>query len=184
MMIRSFFDFLKNPVYQENSVSNPKYRITVFLALMLLAMGLSLLLGIGIGMLDSLDTIDFGTHSLEDLTDTYTPAFLLLAAVLLAPILEELVFRWPLVLFRDSRCFNYIFYAFTLVFGFYHLINFKVTATVLLFSPLLVAPQIIVGAILGYLRVQFGLLWAMLFHASYNFLLIGPLLLLNHIKTL
>ncbi len=158
---------------------NLNCRMESFPALPALSAGLSFLLGILIGILDTWTGLDFGPHVLDGFADTYSPAFVIMAAVFLAPVLEKLVFRWPMVFFRDSLYFNYIFYSFTPVFGFYHLFNFQVTIAVLVFSPILVAPQIAVGAILGYLRVQFGLPWAILLHACYNLLLIGPLLLLN-----
>jgi hypothetical protein len=106
----------------------------------------------------------------------------LLAGIILAPVLEELIFRGPLIFFRNSRFFPYIFYGITLLFGFYHITNFELSRQVLLLSPLLVAPQLCVGVFLGYIRVRFGLLWAMLLHALYNFALLGPVLLLKYLN--
>ena len=60
-----------------------------------------------------------------------------------------------------------------------HISNFEMTKQVLLFSPLLVAPQISVGFLLGYIRVRFGLIWSMALHACYNMVLIVPVLIMQ-----
>jgi hypothetical protein len=48
-----------------------------------------------------------------------------------------------------------------------------------LLSPLLVAPQLTVGVFLGFIRVRFGLNWAIALHAFYNLILVGPAILLK-----
>lgn len=60
-----------------------------------------------------------------------------------------------------------------------HISNFEMSTQVLLFSPLLVAPQISVGFLLGYIRVKFGLLWSMALHAIYNMVLVVPVLIMQ-----
>lgn len=175
-MLEELVIFFKNPVYQEEISINVTFKIKYFIFLLALSLALSISLGMVISILNDYARLDFGTHALEDLRNTYSPGFILMAAVLVAPVLEELIFRGPLVFFKGNPHFLYIFYAFTAVFGFYHLLNYEITAIVLIFSPLLVAPQLVIGAVLGFLRVRFGLLWAILLHASYNLILIGPIL--------
>ena len=93
---------------------------------------------------------------------------LFMVAVIAAPLLEELLFRAPITLFQNKKYFKIVFYTFALVFGFIHLSNFEITTNVLLLAPILVAPQIILGGYLGFIRVRFGLIWSILLHASYN----------------
>ncbi|MGB5370664.1 MAG: CPBP family intramembrane glutamic endopeptidase, partial [Flavobacteriaceae bacterium] len=112
----------------------------------------------------------------------YPPLFLLFAAILLAPIMEEFIFRGPLVFLKGRRGFPYAFYLVTLIFGFVHLANFELNATILMLSPLLVAPQLCVGLILGFIRVRFGLLWSIGLHACYNLILVGPVVAVHFME--
>ncbi|MBN2639651.1 MAG: CPBP family intramembrane metalloprotease [Bacteroidales bacterium] len=65
--------------------------------------------------------------------------------------------------------FKYFFYASVLIFGLVHAMNFTGNPWVILaFAPLLGSPQLILGYILGYIRVQNGLVYSMLFHMSVN----------------
>ncbi|SHI91153.1 CPBP family intramembrane glutamic endopeptidase [Pseudozobellia thermophila] len=177
-ILGQILSFLKNPVYQEDKQSdfNDKYR--VFIQLLFYA----LILSYGLGLLNqSLETflnLDIGKHASEDFIKD-APWLLFLMAVVLAPLLEELFFRGPLFFFKDSPLFPYIFYLLTLIFGFYHILNFEFTSTTLWLSPLLVAPQLSVGVFLGFIRVRFGLPWSIALHAAYNLILIGPFILLQ-----
>jgi membrane protease YdiL (CAAX protease family) len=178
-MLKEVIEFTKNPVYQEDKNSNLKYRLFVFFQLLVWAMVLSFFFGILIGSIESVWNLDLGKHAIDEFMAMYSPFVLFGAAVLLAPVLEELFFRGPLVFFKESRHFKYIYYTSILMFGFYHITNFELTKTTLLIAPLLVAPQLSVGVFLGYIRVRFGLLWAMALHAGYNLIFIGPVVVLQ-----
>lgn len=178
-MLNIVWQFLKNPVYEEDENTDFKYRVTIILKLIGIAVVISAFLALFIGILETVFKLDFGKHAMEDAFENLSPWLILIAAVVLAPIIEEFIFRGPMVFFKDKPYFKYIFYALTLIFGFYHITNFETTTTVLLLSPLLVAPQISVGAIMGFVRVRFGILWAMALHAVYNLLLIGPIVALQ-----
>ncbi|WP_170132745.1 CPBP family glutamic-type intramembrane protease [Pedobacter cryoconitis] len=54
------------------------------------------------------------------------------------------------------------------IFGYLHLTNYKITPNLLLFSPIVLANYIIGGLILSFIRVRYGLIYAVLFHAVYN----------------
>lgn len=178
-MIQTLIAFLKNPVYAEDGNTESQHRFWVFLKLLGIAILISFGLSLIIGLLQEMFDLDFGDHAIEEAVDKYPTYILFLAAVFAAPILEELIFRGPLFFFKGSKYFRYVFYAATLIFGFYHITNFEITTTTLLFSPLLVAPQLSVGAILGFIRVRFNLTWAILFHAAYNLILVGPMILMK-----
>ena len=178
-MLRIVWDFIKHPIYKEDENTDFNYRIRIFLNLLTLALIISFVLGMVANATEHLFSLDFGKHAIDEIIEEYPLNYLLLGAVVVAPILEELIFRGPFFFFKDSIYFRFVFYALTFVFGFYHITNFEITTTVLLFSPLLVAPQLCVGSFLGYIRIRFGLLWAIALHACYNLILTGPIVLLK-----
>jgi len=178
-MLQELWSFIKNPVYTEDENIDFNYRFKVLLHLLGIALLISIVLGGIIGVVETAFHLDFGKHAIDEALDKFSPWFLLSAAVVLAPLLEEFIFRGPMIFFKDKPYFKSIFYGLTLIFGFYHITNFEITTTILLLSPLLVAPQISVGTLLGYIRVRFGLWWAIGLHAAYNLLLIGPIFLLK-----
>ena len=178
-MIKEFLDFLKRPVYLEDENKDVKYRSIFVFKLVVLSVFINIILGLLIGSLDTVFGVDLGKHAMDDFFEKYPLILLFFAAVIAAPVLEEAIFRGPMILFRDKTYFPIMFYILTLVFGFYHITNFEITTTILLLSPFLVAPQIIVGSLLGYVRIKFGLIWSMIFHACYNLILIGPMILLK-----
>lgn len=176
-MLQRLWNFFKNPTYAEDENTDTYYRLGLLFKLLALALIISVVLGGIIGVLETTLDLDFGKHAVEEAMEKFSPWFLAFAAIVLAPLFEELVFRAPMALFKDKPYFKYIFYVLTLIFGFYHITNFEITATVLILSPILVAPQISVGALLGYIRVRLGLIWAIGLHAIYNLFLLGPLLI-------
>ncbi len=178
-MIKEIWSFLKRPDYKVDEDTNLKYRFTIFFRLLFIALMISVVLGLCIGLLESAVSLDLGEHAMDLLIDQYSTYFIFFAAVILAPLLEELFFRGPMVFFKKSPHFWLVFYLFTLLFGFYHITNFEITPTVLILSPLLVAPQLCVGVLLGFIRVRFGLLWAILLHACYNLVLLGPIVFMK-----
>lgn len=178
-MLHTLWWFLKNPTYEEDENTDFKYRASVILRLIGIAIIISILLAIIIGILETTFNLDFGKHAIANAFEDLSPWFILFAAVIIAPLMEEFVFRGPMIFFKEKPYFKQVFYALTIVFGFYHITNFEISSTILLLSPLLVAPQISVGAILGFARVRFGLLWAMALHAVYNLILIGPMVVLQ-----
>ncbi len=177
--MREVLEFMQNPVYEEDENTDFRYRLLWFWRLLGFALVLSITFGLIIEVLTQHFDLNFGKHAIDDFMDKYSPWFILFTAVFLAPIIEELIFRGPLALFKRSPSFRYIFYIFTLIFGFYHITNFEISQTTLLFSPLLVAPQLAVGIFLGFIRIKFGLIWAICLHALYNLVLIGPFIVLQ-----
>lgn len=176
-MLERLWHFLKNPVYHEDENTDLKYRQKIFVRLLIYALVVNISLGFVIGLLEPVFGLDLGTHAIDKVLEEYSLPFLFFSAVILAPLMEEVIFRGPMVFFKDKPYFKIVFWLLTLVFGFYHITNFEMTTTVLLLSPLLVLPQIIVGAILGFIRVRFNLIWAIGLHAAYNLILMGPILL-------
>lgn len=75
-----------------------------------------------------------------------------------------------------ERVFPFIFWVTAAVFGLVHLSNFKLENIGLL-GVIIILPQFFVGAVLGYVRMRYGFISAILFHAGYNGILISLSLL-------
>lgn len=178
-MLEELLLFAKNPVYEQD-ITNPfANKLKTFIKLLIIALCTSIVLLLIASVVENLLQLEMGKHAMDDLFDNYSPLLILFLAVVVAPFFEELLFRGPLLFFKNSNSFKIVFYAFTTAFGFMHISNFEMSTQVLLFSPLLVAPQIGVGFILGFIRVKFGLVWSMALHACYNMVLIIPVLIMQ-----
>ncbi len=175
-MLSEVWAFVKNPVYQEDDEIGFKYRFSIFFRILCYALAISIVLGLFVETLETALQIETGEHAIVDMFKKHSFFYIFLFMVVVAPILEELIFRGPLIWFRKSKSFTYAFYFFTLTFGAIHLGNYD---SVLWFSFLLITPQISVGIFLGFLRVKFGLLWAMALHACYNLVLAGPIIIMK-----
>lgn len=76
-----------------------------------------------------------------------------------------------------GRNFRWIFYLSAALFAYMHLFNFKISTTILLLSPLLVAAQFWMGSLSGYLRTRYGFVWSLLLHGIHNLILVGGTML-------
>lgn len=105
---------------------------------------------------------------------------MVMAAVLYAPIIEEIIFRLVLrynIFFsffisrkRWDIIFRFLVYGSVLAFGFVHSMNFLNDSTFFYWVlPLLVTTQTIGGFILTYLRVRFNFISSLISHALWNF---------------
>jgi len=178
-MLKTILLFLKHPIYEEDANTDFQYRSKVLFTLLGIGLVASIILGALNEGIQSLCKLDLGVHAIEESLDKYSPGYLFFLIVIVAPLFEELICRGPMFFFKNKRYFKYVFYILTLLFGFYHITNFEINSTTALLSPLLVAPQLSLGAILGFIRVRFGLWWAIALHAIYNCILIGPILVLQ-----
>lgn len=98
----------------------------------------------------------------------------ILPAIILSVIFLSIIYlliKYPISkidLFVSSN-FNYFFYASSLSFGLVHTFNF--TGNIYLiaaFALILAGPQIVLGHILGYVRMNYGLRYSILFHMIVN----------------
>lgn len=123
--------------------------------------------------------------------------YMLLLGCLFAPFVEEFVFRFPLkykrnyiflfisslLIFKSDNkdnsykakrhyreYFGIFFYFMAFLFALAHFTNFKHTQDLLMYLPLLVLSQFFGGLILGFLRIRFGFLWSVFYHALWNFI--------------
>lgn len=127
-------------------------------------------------------------HAVSDLTNKFGLLGLILLGGILAPFIEELIFRLPLNYKRNYlfklignligkervrnfwfKNYSLFFYLFILAFGLVHINNYKdESINILLLSPILVLPQIIGGTVMAYIRMKLGFFWGFLQHAIFN----------------
>lgn len=169
--------FLKNPILEKDKNININYRIKKLFYLLVISIISALLLSIPLIIIESLGFINTDKHAVAKLIKNNSLSFIFISAVIVAPLTEELIFRAPITTFKNNTNFKFIFYIFTIIFGLVHLFNYNITTKTLLLSPFLIAPQIILGGYLGFIRVRFGLIWSILLHLIYNGIFIGISLL-------
>lgn len=93
--------------------------------------------------------------------------FLLFTALFAAVSIVYLYYQKYFTFFENH--YRVFFYLSAIIFGLVHITNFKgITLNNFMFTPLLVLPQVFGGTILGYVRVKYGFLYNVLFHAIVN----------------
>ncbi len=91
-------------------------------------------------------------------------------------VFSVLIIAISILYLYHNQCFAFInnhykqiFYLSAVLFGLIHIFNFTgITGYNLIFTPLLVLPQIFMGFILAYIRVNYGFKYGVLFHATVN----------------
>lgn len=175
-MVHDILDYFKNPDCEKepNVFSSQKLKLfwTSFWMIMVCNIGLSVL----IYGAEALGWIDTDNHAVMEMVKDQSVLVILLAAVIVAPLFEELIFRAPITLFHtvDRSDFRWIFYLFAFCFGAIHITNYGINMNTLLLLPIITGPQIVAGMFLGLIRVKVGLLYSILFHALYNGVLMIP----------
>lgn len=187
--------------YTSNQKASVKFQhlFTVFLIDIALVVVIAMPL---LEIVEQTGLVDMESHAMNDFIKKLSGWQILLIAGVLVPVFEELVFRTFLTFRRNlplrlliafagiagvrnkakvseflkrswRKYYRIIFYVVALVFAFVHITNYEITTAILLFSPLLVLPQFVMGLFTGYMRVKFGLGWSMGLHSIHNILFIG-----------
>ena len=177
-MLKEVWSFFKNPTYL-NEDYQLKEKTTIFFKLVLLTVAFSLMLGLLMQSISMLVGFENESHGVVEMFEKYSALKILFLAVIAAPVLEELLFRAPLALFKESKFFKYAFYISVFLFGLVHIGNFGEIDGYYLLIPVLVAPQVSAGIFLGFIRTKLGLVWSMLLHAAHNLILIGPFIVMK-----
>lgn len=160
--------FFKKPVLKKDSNTHLNYRLKKFFHLLIISVITAITIMPLFSLIEATGLVNMEEHAMEEIMKSLSKPMIFLLAVVIAPLFEELIFRAPITLFKKPKTFKISFYLFAIIFGFIHITNFNITTNVLLLSPILIAPQIILGTYLGFIRVRFGLLWSIALHASYN----------------
>ncbi len=177
-MLKEVWGFFKYPTNIQLQPSTAEKK-QMFTWLLLLAVSFSIFFGIFIEGISYLFNLDFGSHAAEELFNEFSTLAIFVLAVIFAPVIEELLFRGPLTLFKNPIYFKYAFYSSILLFGIIHITNFENINGQYWAVPVLVLPQLCAGVFFGFIRVKLGLLWSMLLHAAHNLVLIGPVIILK-----
>ena len=194
--------FLKNPVDEAGPELSAAKKFKTLISLLIIEIPLMAILILLISGLETLGLVDADNHKILDMIKSYPVLLLLLLTVVIGPLIEELIFRLYLryknnyalhflisivsitgvrneqkaetflISFWKKR-YKYIFYFSAVIFGLIHISNFEFSYTILLLSPILVAPQIILGIIIGYIRVRNGFVSGLLLHSLHNAFFIG-----------
>ncbi|NVK52616.1 MAG: CPBP family intramembrane metalloprotease [Flavobacteriaceae bacterium] len=175
--------YLKYPVLKKEQNSNFLYRFRKLIDLLALSLITTFTITFITGFLELSGLLDTGKHSLKEIMKKSSTLKVTLLAVVVAPLIEECIFRAPLILFKNPKTFTIVFYSAALLFGYMHIFNYEINTNILLFSPILIAPQIIIGLYLGFIRIRFGLLWSIALHALYNGFLLSLYLLTKNAIT-
>ena len=210
MTFHALWRFIKKPVELSEDKASLQLKIGTCGALFLIQIPPLLVLMALVGGLEQLGLWDEDMHSLQKIFQEMEPVLIFLFAVIVAPLFEEVMFRlilkfrsnflilWSIhigvalhlgqkrSLLKTARkvwdkFYGWIFYLMAVAFGLMHIMNFEPSLNIYLLAPILVAPQILIGINLGYLRVRFGLIWSILFHAFYNGILMSIALLTGEI---
>ncbi|MFT4575965.1 MAG: membrane protease YdiL (CAAX protease family) [Polaribacter sp.] len=181
--VNELIAFIKNPVLEKDENTTFLYRLNKFFLLFLISLLTSFFFTLFISALEESGLISTQQHAVESLLKKLSTLQFFIFAVLIAPVLEESIFRAPLTLFKKGKNFKIAFYAFAIAFGFIHITNYEITTSILLFSPLLIAPQVFAGLYFGFIRVKFGLVWSIALHATYNAFLFSLFLLAKNAIT-
>ena len=210
MTFHALWRFIKKPVELSEDKASLQLKIGTCGALFLIQIPPLLVLMALVGGLEQLGLWDEDMHSLQKIFQEMEPVLIFFFAVIMAPLLEEVMFRlilrfrsnflilWSIhigvalqlgqkrSLLKTARkvwdkFYDWVFYLMTMAFGLMHIMNFEPSLNIYLLAPILVAPQLLIGINLGYLRVRFGLIWSILFHAFYNGVLMSIALLTGEI---
>lgn len=164
----NIIDYLKNPILEKDPNTDLNYRFKIFFQILIINILAGFTIGLLISVLEELNLIRIENHKIEEIVKKLDYFSLIMLAAVIIPIIEELIFRAPITSFEKPKSFKFAFYLFALIFGFVHITNYELSTRIILLSPLLTLPQIVAGGLLGYIRVRFGLRWAMLLHGMSN----------------
>lgn len=204
-------DFLRNPKDEAAPGLTIAQKFKILFSLLLLEIPLMGAFSLIISGLEELKLINLEGHKMVELFKSLPIAVLLISTVIIIPFFEELIFRLYLRYKNNyllhfiislvslsgvknkkkaetmltslwQKKYKYLFYFSALLFGIVHITNYKLSYTILLLSPILIAPQILLGLFIGFLRVRYGFVWGYLLHALHNavFISIGILSMSNH----
>ena len=88
--------------------------------------------------------------------------------LVIAPILEEFIFRYPLKHFIYKKRFKWILYVCCTAFGLIHLSNYQIDSSHILFAPLIVIIQIYGAFMFSFIRLRYGFWYGVLLHITHN----------------
>lgn len=92
----------------------------------------------------------------------------IVSAIIVAPLLEEFLFRWPLRFYHRSAYFGWILYSVSMLFAVIHLVNYEYDNSLKYLFWLHTSPQLFFGLYASYIRLKLGIWYAVYIHAFNN----------------
>lgn len=170
---KELVQYIKNPILEKDTNQSLKYRFQIFTKIFIFCAIIAIATTPLFSLFEELKSISLEDHKVEELFKNLPFFTVILIGGVVVPILEELIFRAPIILFKKPKSFKITFYTLSIIFGLIHITNFEFTNTILILAPLLVLPQLFTGFCLAFLRVRFGLRWSILLHCVYNVLFLS-----------
>lgn len=198
---QDLIDFLKNPEEKQSTISDNKFKIQSLFSILFIDLLLMIpTIGV-ISLMEFLGLFDSETHALEELLREH-PLLILITGISVKPFIEEMIFRLHLRIDKNVpiqlligmssilghntqekvkgfirqrwiQNYSYIFYLSAFVFAMIHISNYEFSAKILIISPIILMPQFIIGLLLGFLRVKFGLMWGFYLHSLHNLIFLS-----------
>ena len=169
-LILHFIGFIRNPNSPDYKTVSVKQKLTdVGLYYLIFSVLICVFIG---SLVEFLKEFSF-LNTLKVIERENMFLHLILGAIILAPILEEAIFRLFLGSFRNKPYFKFLFYISALLFGWVHIFNFEFTSSHFVFIPIITLPQIVLGLMLGYVRIIYGFWYGVLLHFLYNMIVVG-----------
>jgi len=189
--------FLKTPEDKADLIQTRSEKAKKLITLLMIDLPVMVVLILVLSGFEALGIFELETAKFNLYFLTIPTWPLLILFVFLIPFVEELIFRLYLrykynyllrfLVFATSiggkekhekvrtwanrfwtGKYKVIFYMTAILFGLIHITNYEISIMVLLFMPIIVIPQIVVGLLIGYLRVRHGLFAGFLLHATHN----------------
>ena len=186
------FKWIKHPDEINLDVRPPEKLIIVSKILLL-----DCLLGLLFSVLAYL--VDSYIIKLDMPLDDSHPVLIFFLVVLIAPIIEESIFRFPLKYQRNylarlisflskgwlkkrwGSFFKYFLYLSIILFGVIHLLNFSNSEILFfVFSPVIIGSQLTGGILLSYTRIKLGFVWSIFQHSVFNLILLVLVIFFSH----
>jgi uncharacterized protein len=165
--------YLKNPILEKDPNTDLNYRFKIFFQILVIDIITIIPIVILFYVFEELKWVTEEDFIIDSIFENWGYIKTIIFGAIVAPIIEELLFRAPLTTFTKPKSFKIAFYTFAVFFGFIHITNYELSTKIILLSPILILPQLLGAGYLGYLRVRFGLRWSILMHATFNFLLVN-----------
>jgi len=198
--------FLKHPTEKAYTDQSIKEKTKKFLTILLIDIVIVGVLMVLVSLLEELGFINSQEHKLMELLRDSPMWVFLLQVLIIAPLFEELIFRGYLryknnyllrfliflvgITGENNRLkvedfvkkgwhkhYKIVLYFSALLFASIHIFNFENFSEMILFIPILIAPQFVMGLLLAYLRTRHTLKLGILLHFTHNSIAIAITLL-------
>jgi membrane protease YdiL (CAAX protease family) len=142
---------------------------------------------IAIAILGLVYFIHYNVIQLKQQLIDWNPSLLIFLAIIIAPLIEEILFRLPLKYERNylvrlfdfllggwikqrwHKWFKYFVWLLALAFGLIHLSNYENREPLFFWlAPIIVGSQLIGGLTLSYSRIKLGFKWSVIHHGMFN----------------